>query len=239
MALINCKECGEQISTKASACPKCGAPMYTRRKGPSGCVMALVIIVAVVVLISFLGNINSNRVEKKPPQNETILKKEVDSKTEQTLPQNTEVVQSAQPISNWLKGGVKDEMTDKERPYVANTSLNGADFKFPYHVSGGSKATIVIRKDAKEKVAYVMVEKGQMICSYNGCSLQTKSDSGEIKSWRAQEAGPGIHNAIFISNVESFESYLKKNKKIRIGIEFYEYGIKSFDFDVSGYPGIS
>lgn len=26
MALINCKECGNEVSTTASACPKCGAP---------------------------------------------------------------------------------------------------------------------------------------------------------------------------------------------------------------------
>jgi hypothetical protein len=26
MALIPCRECGEGISTKAPACPKCGAP---------------------------------------------------------------------------------------------------------------------------------------------------------------------------------------------------------------------
>lgn len=29
MALINCSECGESISDKAAACPKCGAPITT------------------------------------------------------------------------------------------------------------------------------------------------------------------------------------------------------------------
>jgi hypothetical protein len=27
MALIKCSECGKQVSEKASACPKCGAPI--------------------------------------------------------------------------------------------------------------------------------------------------------------------------------------------------------------------
>lgn len=27
MALVRCKECGKEISDKASACPSCGAPM--------------------------------------------------------------------------------------------------------------------------------------------------------------------------------------------------------------------
>ncbi|HEE9829758.1 TPA: zinc-ribbon domain-containing protein, partial [Citrobacter freundii] len=37
MALIKCKECGEQVSDKAASCPKCGAPIAKKNKGPSGC----------------------------------------------------------------------------------------------------------------------------------------------------------------------------------------------------------
>lgn len=37
MALIECSECGRQISTKAPACPQCGAPMATAAPSrPSG-----------------------------------------------------------------------------------------------------------------------------------------------------------------------------------------------------------
>ena len=35
MALIKCKECGEQISTKAEACPKCGAKQVKRHSALS------------------------------------------------------------------------------------------------------------------------------------------------------------------------------------------------------------
>ncbi|RVS47000.1 zinc-ribbon domain-containing protein [Citrobacter freundii] len=34
MALIKCKECGEQVSDKAASCPKCGAPIAKKNKGP-------------------------------------------------------------------------------------------------------------------------------------------------------------------------------------------------------------
>ena len=34
MALIQCKECGKQISDKASACPTCGAPMNQDNRDP-------------------------------------------------------------------------------------------------------------------------------------------------------------------------------------------------------------
>lgn len=32
MALINCPECGKEISDKAPACPKCGAPIVLSKK---------------------------------------------------------------------------------------------------------------------------------------------------------------------------------------------------------------
>lgn len=237
MALINCKECGEQVSTQAASCPKCGAPVFIKKKGPNGCMMTLIILVSVIILIYVLGGINSNSLNVLHAKNETV--KNVDAEAKSLPTEQVKDSSPAQPVSNWQKGSVKDEMTDKERPYAAITSLNGAAFNFPYHVEGGSKATIVIRRDIKNKVAYVMVEKGQMICSYDGCTVQTKSESGVIKNWRASEAAPGVHNAIFISDSEGFENYIKKSKKIRIGVEFYEYGIKSFDFDVSNYPGLN
>lgn len=34
MALITCPECGNQVSDKAAACPKCGAPIAAPPKPP-------------------------------------------------------------------------------------------------------------------------------------------------------------------------------------------------------------
>lgn len=31
MAIVKCKECGSQVSSKASACPGCGAPVTSAR----------------------------------------------------------------------------------------------------------------------------------------------------------------------------------------------------------------
>jgi hypothetical protein len=47
MALIKCKECGNQISSDATACPNCGKPVKKTSATASGC---LVVIVVVVVL---------------------------------------------------------------------------------------------------------------------------------------------------------------------------------------------
>jgi len=35
MALVNCRECGKQISDQAATCPSCGAPILGRSQSPS------------------------------------------------------------------------------------------------------------------------------------------------------------------------------------------------------------
>jgi hypothetical protein len=49
MALIKCKECGSEISSKAKACPHCGAP--TKKEGiQPGCLGRILILVGILVL---------------------------------------------------------------------------------------------------------------------------------------------------------------------------------------------
>lgn len=236
MALIKCKECGEVVSSKADSCPKCGAPFRVRVKGPSGCMMVFLVFLGLLFLFYFMA-------DKGKPEDTKLLSKELPSA--QSAPPEKELNDRIESHSadtaaktTWITGSVKDEMTDANRPYVATTSLNGADFDFPYKVVGGSKASIVIRDDGGKKVAYVAIEKGHMICGYNDCHIVIRDAAGKISNWQASKASPGVTNALFIDNAKAFENLIKKNNKLRIGIEFYKYGVRSFDFDTSDYPGI-
>lgn len=37
MAMVNCSECGKEISDKAAACPHCGAPTAPKNTDPNAC----------------------------------------------------------------------------------------------------------------------------------------------------------------------------------------------------------
>jgi predicted amidophosphoribosyltransferase len=59
MALINCPECGENVSDKAEKCPKCSFPMQTTSKNTEGfflqslnfgCMFVIYFIIAVVII---------------------------------------------------------------------------------------------------------------------------------------------------------------------------------------------
>lgn len=72
MALMKCKECGNEVSTSAGACPKCGAPVVlapnaAKRIGKGvglGCAGALV----VVAILVGIGTATKNSADKAAAQ---------------------------------------------------------------------------------------------------------------------------------------------------------------------------
>ena len=54
MSLVKCRECGSGVSSKAKACPQCGAPVKRKHPVASGCLVVLV----VVIFISIVGSCN-------------------------------------------------------------------------------------------------------------------------------------------------------------------------------------
>ena len=57
MAIIKCKECGQEVSSKAENCPQCGNPINEKLKEGCflqtlniGCMVTIIIIVFIVIL---------------------------------------------------------------------------------------------------------------------------------------------------------------------------------------------
>ena len=68
MAITTCKECGGKVSTKADACPSCGAKL---KSAPGGCAQALGGLIALAILLFFvvvvIGALSSSS-ERDPQQ---------------------------------------------------------------------------------------------------------------------------------------------------------------------------
>ena len=54
MGMISCPECGEQISTSASACPKCGKVL---KKKKAGCGKVTLIVLGSLVVLGIIGSV--------------------------------------------------------------------------------------------------------------------------------------------------------------------------------------
>lgn len=65
MALVQCAECGEQISDQAKACPKCGAP---QAKKAGGCLPVLLGLIVLAIIAFFVLGALGRRTAIDPSQ---------------------------------------------------------------------------------------------------------------------------------------------------------------------------
>jgi len=85
MALVKCKECGNTVSTKAQACPHCGAvrkrkPPFARNRRPSyGCgLFALMLIgfLIIGIVIVFLEDSDDSEIRENKPKTQQEIRKD-------------------------------------------------------------------------------------------------------------------------------------------------------------------
>src|SRR3989442_11173165 len=55
MRLIDCKACGKKISTQASSCPNCGAPVKKKQRSSLSQPKLIFLAVAIALVIGFFG----------------------------------------------------------------------------------------------------------------------------------------------------------------------------------------
>jgi hypothetical protein len=86
MALKKCKECGNQVSTKAGSCPNCGAVLKAKTSGWDGCLALLVvgfIVLGVIEYVTDSGSFSrssgsSTKTEAKPKTPEEQRKERIE-----------------------------------------------------------------------------------------------------------------------------------------------------------------
>jgi len=51
-ALVQCKDCGKEVSKKANACPNCGAPVKNSLSVSSGCGCAILFFIGIIIFVA-------------------------------------------------------------------------------------------------------------------------------------------------------------------------------------------
>lgn len=110
MALVKCKECGEEVSTKAKACPKCGA------KAPKKTSLFTWLVVAFIVVAIFVAN-------QTPTSTNSSNNSSTSEVTKKVVP----------PEPSWSTFTSKDEMTGKLSAYAHSPkAYPSKKMGFPY-----------------------------------------------------------------------------------------------------------
>lgn len=71
MALINCKECGKEISDKADKCPNCGFDIKTEKtkKSAKGCAWVFAALAAIIFIAIAMDNNSGTSIENIDNEN--------------------------------------------------------------------------------------------------------------------------------------------------------------------------
>jgi len=225
MALIKCKECGTEVSSKAETCPKCGARVAAK---PMGCGTLIGVIFLGGIIISVFSSIFSSGTGNDTT---STTKSSPSSPVSETISSPEPVV----PGSQWSYSQDADAMSKGTTYHAAVSSSNTVNFDFPY--SGEQHATLNLRVDPRYgKDVIFRIERGQILChSYEDCTVLVRFDDGKAANYTAVGAADNSTETIFIRNYGRFVENMLKAKRVRISTNIYQEGAPVFEFDVSDF----
>lgn len=138
MALVKCKECGEQVSSKAKTCPNCGV------KAPKKTSVVTWLILIVIIFWAFGSIFSSNT--------STNYSKPSTSGTTSAARSNTST-RTPPPAPSWNHFTSKDEMTGDTQAFATSPrAASTRPMEFPY---AGTQAWLGIGCNGSSEWAYI------------------------------------------------------------------------------------
>ncbi len=219
--LIQCKDCGHQISKNAASCPNCGA----KPKRTSIITWLALIFIGIPVLMAVFSNSSNDEISTPTETESTSMSLADTESNETTVPE---------PASNWDYEESKDEMRGSVSYFAQSSSINNIRLDFPYE--GGTSLFLIVR-NTPDNVNEVLfsTNNGQLWCEYNNCYMSAKFDNGEVKRYPLARAAAGSSETMFLDgSIEAFIQDLKKSNTAMLEIGFFNYGNQQFEFETSG-----
>jgi Superinfection immunity protein len=137
------------------------------------------------------------------------------------------------PTSNWTYATSRDAITQKLAWSATVASNNKISLSFPYE--GEQAASLELRHHPQYgKNVILQIDRGQMLCGLEGCSVLVRFDNQPAEHFGAAPAADNSTNVIFIRNYKKFVQKAVKAKSVAIQVSFFQNGDQTFDFDIAG-----
>ena len=215
MALINCPECGKEISDKAGSCPNCGCPIQPEQevteekkgerwsfkqlpkatvkekeekpKKKGGCLKVVLIIVAICIVLEIISSIGGEDEKDPSSGNENQASTEIQNETQET---QTEEQGAETPLM------LDDELSQfqsEKYAYIKKKDLNTYAVNMP-----GEKVYVVTQvDDIKDGMIQSTLGDGYMMSNFYVGDNYSKYEKGLSK-------GDTIAIAGVVSNINDY-----------------------------------
>jgi hypothetical protein len=156
MALIECPECGKEISDKASACPHCGAPQKPKEQKSGclgmGCLVMILFPIVIVIAGSFYPSSDSPRSTQTPPEPVDV------ATTPAPAPRQTEASSGGTvPVTQRYPGPWREETIPAITiALVANHVQGCGDLRWRASVSDRGEYLVICSADGENWTAYIV-----------------------------------------------------------------------------------
>ena len=220
MAITKCKECGNEISSRAAACPKCGAPI----RQTSGCAKFALGLIIFVVLLGVFGSYVGDRNQGTNPT--TTAPASQGTTHPPRAPSDTH--------ASWRYSTQPDKIHNKTTVFDQLESDNSIDYGFPY---GTQSMLLTVRKAPSDgTTVYVSIKKGQLICDISdGCPIEVRFDSSPPMTFTGRTPSDYSSDTLFLIPAQKFIANLRKSKRTVIEVVFYQHGAVQYEFNTDGF----
>jgi predicted nucleic acid-binding Zn ribbon protein len=225
VAITKCKECGTEISTAATTCPKCGAPRRPQKKTS---IFTWIIggFFALIVLVMVMPRSNSSSASDGATSNAATA-----ATSAQAPWKPSDGTYESRGVDNakWNYDTSTDAMRHTSDKTATLVSANSEQFAFPY---GEAHLAMVVRSSAKfGSNVYLEIRKGQFVCGLESCAINISFNGGKVERFSASEASGGNTDTVFLRvNQAVFVKRLKGAQTVQIEAEYFQEGTRQFTF---------
>lgn len=143
-------------------------------------------------------------------------------------PERTPEPPPADEAWEYLSGA--DEMTGKITSMATIPSKEEYELPFPYQ--GGTHARLTLRHHPRQGTDVMLtINKGQLQCfAFTGCKVLVRFDDAEPSTFKASGPEDASNDTLFINGSKKFIAALKKTKRVKIELPFFQHGTRLFTF---------
>jgi hypothetical protein len=134
--------------------------------------------------------------------------------------------------SRWTYRQQDDAMRNTTWRFAELQSRNTLHFDAPY--SGGSTASIILRRGPDGLNAMIQISRGQFTCWRTSRDhVSVRFDEGAVQRFACGRASSGESRVIFIQDAARFERQLRSSQQVIVEAEFYQHGRQQLVFETA------
>lgn len=237
MAIIECKECKHQVSSKAKTCPNCGAKVSQIIEYIKS---ATIIFGCYAIFYYYVTSKNNDEPIQQPPANislsATESKKVAKSESQPSFVAavNSQLnnAEASSTANTWEYQTLEDSLTKKTESVAAIQSNNQVQLEFPYR--GGTSAWLIARKHPRHGTDLIFqIDNGQLLCSSYKCNIAIRIDDQPVKVLKGLESDSHSSKVIFFPNAKKLINQIKSSKTVVVEVQFYRQGAYTFEFNTT------